>query len=53
MSQMTTEQKSLWRIENHYIPEAASEDEKMFWEDLKKDKEAHIERLAHLIKQVL
>ena len=37
MTQMTQEQKSLWRIEKHYIEEAVSEEEKALWEKMKED----------------
>ena len=53
MSQLTTEQKSLWRIENHYIEEAGSAEERTFWEEMKEDKKAHIEEIKNLIKEVL
>ncbi len=53
MSQMTTEQKSLWRIENHYIKEAGSAEERAFWEKMKEDKKAHIEEIKELIKNIL
>ena len=53
MSQMTTEQKSLWRIENHYIEEAGTAEERAFWEEMKEDKRAHIEELKELIKNTL
>ncbi|MEZ4103560.1 MAG: hypothetical protein R3B55_03365 [Candidatus Paceibacterota bacterium] len=53
MSQMTTEQKSLWRIENHYIEEAGTAEERSFWEEMKEDKKAHIEELKELIKNTL
>ena len=53
MSQMTTEQKSLWRIENHYIEEAGTAEERSFWEEMKEDKRAHIEELKELIKNTL
>ena len=41
LTQMTQEQKSLWRIENDYIKEAGSEVEKKM----------HIEELKKLIKE--
>ena len=53
MSQITTEQKSLWRIENHYIEEAGTPEERSFWEEMKEDKRAHIEELKELIKNTL
>jgi hypothetical protein len=53
MTQMTQEQKSLWRIENNYINEASSDEEKTFWQNMKADKEKHIEDLKDLIKKAL
>jgi len=48
---MTQEQKSLWRIEKHYIEEAVSEEEKALWEKMKEDKKKHIEDFKKLIKE--
>lgn len=50
MTQMTTEQKSLWRIKKHYLEEASSEEERVFWKNLANDKENHIKELKELIK---
>ena len=49
-NQLIQEQKSLWRIERHYLQEAQSEEEKMIWEELKKQKEETITKLSSLIK---
>lgn len=53
MTQMTQEQKSLWRIEKHYIEEAGSDEEKALWEKMKEDKKKHIEDFQALIKKAL
>ncbi|MEZ4211197.1 MAG: hypothetical protein R3B39_02830 [Candidatus Paceibacterota bacterium] len=53
MSQLTTEQKSLWRIENHYIEESESSEERSFWEEMREDKKTHIEELKELIKNTI
>ncbi len=53
MTQMTQEQKSLWRIEKHYISEAESNKEKAMWESLQDDKKKHIAEMRELIKQSL
>ncbi len=53
MSQLTTEQKSLWRIENHYIEEAGTAEERSFWEELKENKKTQIKELKNLIKNNL
>lgn len=50
MTQMTQENKSLWRIENHYIKESANEEERSFWEKMLKDKKDHIEEIRSLLK---
>ncbi len=50
MTQMTQEQKSLWRIEKHYINEAGSDEEKALWEAMREDKKKHIEDFKALIK---
>ena len=53
MHQLTQESKSLWRISNNYMNEAASDQEKAFWTKLATDKEAHINELRELIKQAI
>jgi len=53
MTQLVQEQKSLWRIENNYIEEAGSAEERAFWEEMKEDKKAHIEEIKELIKNIL
>jgi len=50
---MTTEQRSLWRIKKHYLEEAGSEEERVFWKNLINDKENHIKELKELIKPTL
>ena len=54
MEQLTTENKSLWRIKNNYKNDASSSncgECKKFWEELEKDKEEHIKRLNELLKK--
>lgn len=53
MTQMTTEQRSLWRIKKHYLDESSSEEERVFWKNLINDKENHIKELKELIKPTL
>jgi hypothetical protein len=53
MTQMTQESKSLWRIKNQYMTEAATDAERAFWSKLMTDKEAHIAELRELIKASL
>jgi hypothetical protein len=53
MTQLTQEQKSLWRIEKHYVEESGNDEEKSFWGKMKVDKAEHIEELTALIKKSL
>lgn len=53
MNQLTQEQKSLWRIDNHYLNEAMSEEERIFWRNLKIEKENAVKELRSLIKQLI
>ena len=50
LCQLVQEQKSLWRINNHYLAECANDSEKTFWEAMIKDKEKHIKDLMKLAK---
>lgn len=51
MLQMTEENKSLWRIKNHYMGDASDcQDCKSFRQAMEKDKEDHIDKLMNLIK---
>jgi len=52
MAQLTQENKSLWRIRNHYKKDAGGDKEaKEFWESLEKDKQDHIKRLTELLSK--
>lgn len=54
MHQMTQEAKSLWRIGDEYIKDAAKTPAiKKFWQEMKREKEKHIEDLRALIKAEL
>lgn len=53
MTQLTQEMKSLWRIEKHYLGESESEEEKVFWRNMKTDKENHVKELKELLKKTL
>jgi hypothetical protein len=53
MTQLTQEMKSLWRIEKHYLEECEAEEEKVFWRNMKEDKENHIKELKELVKKTL
>lgn len=52
-NQLVQEQKSLWRIENHYIAESKNKDEEKFWKKLKKQKEKIIAELSAMAKKCL
>lgn len=49
LNQLVQEQKSLWRIERHYLAEAKSDEEKAVWEELKEHKLSSIEKLQKLM----
>jgi hypothetical protein len=53
INQLTQEQKSLWRINEHYLPEAANDHEKELWESLKSTKEETIALLQKQVKEVM
>ena len=53
INQLVQEQKSLWRIENHYINESRDAEEKTFWEKMREDKKQHIAELKELAKKCL
>ncbi len=53
MNQLIQEQKSLWRIEGLYLNEAQSDEEKAVWEQIKSDKQAHVQELKKLVKGTL
>lgn len=54
MLQLTQENKSLWRIKNHYLSEAEGDAEcTEFWKKLEADKEAHVAEILALVKKDL
>ena len=53
INQLVQEQKSLWRIENHYINESRDEEEKAFWEAMRDQKVSQIAELKELAKKCL
>lgn len=50
MNQLVQEQKSLWRIENFYLPQAEDEEEIAAWEQIASDKLEHVEFLSKMIQ---
>lgn len=53
MTQLVQEQKSLWRIEKHYISEAGTAEELALWQKLAEDKKKHIQDFKTIIKTAL
>ena len=53
INQLTQEQKSLWRIENHYIKEAHDDAERAHWETIRDHKKETIAKLLEMAKQCL
>jgi len=53
MNQLVQEQKSLWRIENFYLPQAEDEAEIAAWQRIAGDKLLHVEELTKLIQERL
>lgn len=53
VNQLVQEQKSLWRIENHYVAEAKDKDEAKFWKKMKTQKTKAIAELSAMAKKCL
>ena len=53
VNQLIQEQKSLWRIENHYIKESKNDDERAMWEKLRDNKAEIIAEMSVLAKNCL
>lgn len=53
INQLVQEQKSLWRIESHYIAEAKDKDELKFWKKMKTQKTKAITELSAMAKKCL
>ena len=51
INQLTQEQKSLWRIEEHYLSEVKNDAEKKFWQKLRNQKRKNIEELSKMVKK--
>ncbi|MDP4010352.1 MAG: hypothetical protein Q8P37_00625 [Candidatus Spechtbacteria bacterium] len=52
--QLVQENKSLWRIKNHYLEDAGDCAKcQEFWKKMEADKEEHITELTQLIKEHL
>jgi hypothetical protein len=53
INQLVQEQKSLWRIEEIYIPESKNADDKKMWTKLRTQKRKNVEELSTLSKKYL
>jgi hypothetical protein len=56
LNQLSQESKSLWRIQNEYLPDAKEADETecvQFWERMAQDKQQHIEELSELLQKTM
>ena len=53
INQLVEEQKSLWRIEHHYVNEARDEDEREQWKTIQENKKATIEQLSHMAQKCI
>lgn len=51
LNQLVQEQKSLWRIEEHYITDSTNKDEQKFWKSLAAKKKKIVSELQALIKK--
>jgi len=50
MNQLVQEQKSVWRIENYYLPQAGDQEETEFWQKIGGEKLLYVEELERLIR---
>ncbi|MCI5050742.1 MAG: hypothetical protein MRY57_00320 [Candidatus Pacebacteria bacterium] len=53
LNQLVQEQKSLWRIEEHYLPESKNADDKKLWTKLRNQKRKNIDELSKMAKKCL
>jgi len=53
INQLVQEQKSLWRIENHYTNEARNEEETAFWNRVRQQKTELVTELKNMAKDCL
>jgi uroporphyrinogen-III synthase len=53
VNQLVQEQKSLWRIENHYITESKNKDEEKFWKKMKTQKTKAVVEISAMMKKSL
>lgn len=53
INQLNQEQKSLLRIENHYLRESKDVSEKKFWQKMKVQKKKNVAELSKMVKKYL
>jgi len=53
INHLMQEQKSLWRIEEHYLPESKNADEKKFWTKLRNQKRKIVDEMSKMAKKCL
>lgn len=53
VNQLIQEQKSLWRIEELYLPQSKNVDDKKLWTKLRNQKRKNVEELSQLAKKCL
>lgn len=53
MNQLLQEQKSLWRIEELYLPEADNKEDKKLWTKLRNQKRKNVAELSEMAKKCL
>jgi len=53
INQLVEEQKSLWRIENHYMSEARDEEEREVWKQVLNQKKVITQKLQEMTKKCL
>jgi hypothetical protein len=53
INQLTQESKSLWRIKDQYQKDAQTEEQKVFWLKIQKEKEQTVAELQEMVKQEL
>lgn len=51
LNQLVQEQKSLWRIQNFYLPQAETEEEANLWQEIANDKVRHVEMLLKIVSE--
>lgn len=53
VNQLIQEQKSLWRIEEIYLPESKNADDKKMWTKLRNQKRKNVAELSAMSKKCL